>query len=131
MDNDKWSIDGEDEVNDDIFKHDEAIQRYLENPDAVVADFTGHRFIFRVEPGCITHSNIVDAEEIIRRTAVDFEYPFLGMDVMNDRIEVRIELSVNEAPLESAERFQKRLERAGIITELLYIGTLSKEQPKQ
>ena len=131
MDKDKWTTNDAEEENEDdsyIFKHDEAIERYLENPDTIIADFTGHRFIFKVEPGCITDSNIADVEGIIRDIAIDYEYPFLGMDVMNDRIEIEIEVSVNEAPLESAERFQNRLECAGIITKLLFIGTLSKDQ---
>ena len=63
------------------------------------------------------------------QSPINYEYLFHGMDVTSDRIEIEIEVSVNEAPLESAERFQKRLERAGIITELIYIGTLGKEQP--
>ncbi len=90
---------------------------------------TGHRFIFKVKSGYITDDSIADVEEVIRDTAINYEYPFHGMNVTSDRIEIRVEISVNEAPLESAERFQKRLERAGITTELIYIGTLGKEQP--
>lgn len=131
MDNDKWTIDDEDKEDENgnyVFKHDEAIERYLENPDAIITDFTGHRFIFRVESGYITDESIAEVEAVIRDTAINYEYPFHGMDVTNDRIEVKVELSVNEAPLESAQRFQKRLECAGITTELIYIGTLGREQ---
>ncbi len=127
---DKWSIDGEDEDNDDVFKHDEDIERFLNNPDAIIS-FFGCRFIFEVEPGCITNSSIADVEEIVRDTAIDYEYPLYGIDVTTDRIEIKIEVSVNEAPLDSAERFQKYFERAGIITELIYIGTFGKEQSTQ
>jgi len=127
---DKWSIDGEDEDNDDVFKHDEDIERYLSNPDAIIA-FFGCRFIFEVEPGCITNSSITYVEEIVRDIAIDYEYPLYGIDVTIDRIEIKIEVSVSEAPLDSAERFQKYLGRAGIITELIYIGTFGKEQSTQ
>ena len=126
MDNDdKFTIEGEDE--DPIFKHDEAIERYLKNPDAVIANFTGHRFIFKVTSGYITDDSIAGVEEVIRGTAIDYEYPLHGVDVTNDRIEIKVEVSVNEAPLESAERFQNCLERAGITTELVYTGTLGKQ----
>ena len=117
---DKWSIDGE----------DEDIERYLNNPDAIIA-FFGCRFIFEAEPGCITRGSIRDVEEIVRDTAIDYEYPLYGIDVTTDRIEIKIEVSVNEAPLDSAKRFQKYFERAGIITELIYIGTFGKEQSTQ
>ncbi|MFC1715535.1 hypothetical protein ACFL6S_17830 [Candidatus Poribacteria bacterium] len=126
---DKFTTEGDDEEEHPAFKHDEAVERYLRNPDSVVADFTGHRFIFKVASGYITDDGIVDVEEVIWDTAINYEYPFHGMDVTGDRIEIRIEISVNEAPLESADRFQKRLERAGITTELIYVGTLGKEQP--
>jgi len=111
-----------------VFKHDKAIERYLRNPDAVIADRTRYRFIFRVVSGHITDDTIPDIEAVIRDTATDFEYPFHGMDVAGNRVEVRIEVSVNEAPLDSAVRFQKRLEQAGTTTQLTYIGTLGKEQ---
>ena len=126
---DKFTIEGNDEDDDYIFRHDEAVERYLRTPDSVIADFTGHHFIFKVVSGYITDDGIADVEEVIRDTAINYEYPFHGMDVTGDRIEIKIEVSVNEAPLESAEIFQKRLERADIITELIYIGTLGKEQP--
>ncbi|MFC1714452.1 hypothetical protein ACFL6S_12355 [Candidatus Poribacteria bacterium] len=126
---DKFTIEGDNEDADSVFKHDEAIERYLKNPDAVIADFTGHRFIFKVESGYISDDSIADVEMVIRDTAINYEYPFHGMDITSDRIEIKVEISVNEAPLESAERFQKCLERAGITTELTYIGTLGKEQP--
>ena len=122
---DKQPIDGEDENNDDVFKHDEDIERYLNNPDAIIA-FFGCCFIFEVELGCITNSSITHVEEIVRDIAIDYEYPLYGIDVTTDRIEIKIELSVNEAPLDSAERFQKYFELAGIITELIYIGTFGK-----
>lgn len=125
---DKFTIEGDDEEENLVFKHDEAVERYLRDPDSVIADFTGHRFIFKVASGYITDDRIADVEEVIRDTVINYEYPFHGMDVTNDRIEIKIEVSVNEAPLESAERFQKRLEHAGITTELIYIGTLDKEQ---
>ena len=125
---DKFTIEGDDKDDNYIFRHDEAIERYLKNPDSVIADFTGHRFVFKVRSDYIPDDNMSDVEEIIRDTAINYEYPLLGADITNDRIEIRVEISVNEAPLESAERFQKRLERAGITTELTYIGTLSKEQ---
>lgn len=128
---DKFTIEGDDEEEHPLFKHDEAIERYLRNPDSVIADFTGHRFIFKVAPGHITDDGIADVEEVIWDTVFNYEYPFHGMDVTSDRIEIKVEVSVNEAPLESAERFQKCLERAGITTELIYIGTLGKEQPDQ
>lgn len=135
MDKDKRTIDDdedeESENNGYIFKHDESIERYLKNPDAIIAGFTGYRFILKVESGYITDSSLADVEKIITETAIDYEYPFLGMNITSDRIEIKIEVTVNEAPLESAERFQKRLERDGIITELLYIGTLGKEQSDQ
>jgi len=127
MNKDKWTVNGEDEGEDPVFKHDDAIERYLENPDAIIADFTGHRFILKVEPGCITGDSITDIENMIRDTAIDYEYPLHGIDITNDRIEIKVEVSVNEAPLESAERFQNRLEQAGVETELSYIGTLSKK----
>ena len=128
MDNDdKFTIEGDDEDEDPIFKHDEAIERHLKNPDSVIADFTGHRFVFKVTSGYITDDSIADIEKIIRGTAIDYEYPLHGVDVTNDRIEIEIEVSVNEAPLESAERFQNRLERAGIATDLVYTGTLGKK----
>ena len=125
MRKDKWSNDREDEENDYVFKHDEDMERFLNNPDAIIA-FIGCRFIFEVEPGCITNSSITGVEEIVRDIAIDYEYPLYGIDVTTDRIEIKIEVSVNEAPLDSAERFQKCFERAGIITELTYIGTFGK-----
>jgi len=129
MDKDnKFTIEGDNEDEHPVFKHDEAIERYLKNPDAVIADFTGYHFIFKVKSGYITDDSIANVEEIIRDTAINYEYPFHGMSVTSDRIKIRVEISVNEAPLESAERFQKRLERARITTELIYIGTLGKEQ---
>ena len=124
----KFTIEGDDGEEHPVFKHDEAVERYMRNPDSVIADFTGHRFIFKVVSGYITDDGIVDVEEAIRDTATDYEYPFHGMDVTGDRIEVKIEVSVNEAPLESAKRFQKRLDRLGVAIELVYIGTLGKEQ---
>lgn len=127
MDKDKWTIEGEDEDEDPVFEHDEAIERYLKNPDAIIADFTGHRFVFKVTSGYITDDSMTDIEKTIRDTAIDYEYPLYGVDVTNERIEIKVEVSVNEAPLESAGRFQRRLECAGVETELLYIGTLSKK----
>ena len=126
---DKFTIEGDDEDGDYTFKHDEAIERYLKNPDAVIADFNAYRFVFKVKPGYITDDSIADVEKVIRDIAINYEYPFHGMDVTSDRIEIKVEISVNEAPLESAERFQERLERAGITTKLIYIGTLGREQP--
>ena len=110
-----------------MFEHDEAIERYLKNPDAIITDFTGHRFVFKVTSGYITDGSITDIEKMIRDITIDYEYPFHGVDVTNDRIEIKVEVSVNEAPLECAERFQNRLGQAGAETELLYIGTLGKE----
>lgn len=124
---DKFTIEGEDEDNDYVFKHDEAIERYLNNPDAVIADFTGHRLVFGIRSGYITDDGIADVEDVIRDTVINYEYTFHRMNVTSDRIEVEIEISVNEAPLESAERFRKDLEQAGIDVELLFVGTLSKE----
>ena len=61
MDNDdKFTIEGDDEDEDPIFKHDEAIERYLKNPDSVIADFTGHRFVFKVTSGYITDDSIAE-----------------------------------------------------------------------
>ncbi len=123
---DKFTIESEDEDNDFVFKHDEAIERYLKNPDAVIADFTGHRFVFGIRSGYITDDDIADVEDVIRDTVINYEYTFHRMSVTSDRIEVEIEISVNEAPLESAERFRNNLKQAGIDTELLFIGTLSR-----
>ena len=128
MNKDKWTIEGEHENEDPVFEHNEAIERYLKNPDAIIADFTGHRFVFKVTSGYITDDSIADVEKMISDTAIDYEYPLHGVDVANDRIEIKVELSVNEAPLESAERFQNRLEQGGVETELLYIGTLGKKR---
>ncbi len=125
---DKFTIEGDDEEEHPVFKHDEAVERYLRSPDSVIADFTGHRFIFKVVSGDITDDGIADVEEVIWDTAIYYEYPFHGMDVTNDRIEIKLEVSFNEAPLDSAERFQKRLGDAGIATELIYIGTFGKEE---
>lgn len=127
MNKDKWPFDEDDEDNDDEDNHDEDIEEFLNNPDAIIA-FIGCLFIFRVAPGCITYNNITNVEEIVRDIAIDYEYPLHGIDVAINRIEVKIEISVNEAPLDSAERFQKDLDRAGIITELMFIGTFSKDQ---
>jgi hypothetical protein len=127
MDKDKWIIEGKDEHEDAVFEHDEAIERYLKNPDAIIADFTGHRFLFKVTSGYITDDSIQAVEAIIRDMAIDYEYPLHGVNVTNDRIEIKVELSVNEAPLECAERFHGRLEQADMETELLYIGTLGKK----
>lgn len=124
---DKFTVEGEDADNDDTFKHDESIERYLNNPDAVIADFTGHRFVFSIRSEYITDDGIADVEDVIRDTVINYEYTFHRMNVTSDRIEVEIEISVNEAPLESAERFQKNLEQAGIDTELQFVGTLSKK----
>ena len=57
-------------------------------------------------------------------TAIDFEYHLQGLDVTNERIEITIGITVNEPPLDIAKRFQDRLEHAGIITELTYLGTV-------
>ena len=125
---DKFIIEGDNEDSDYIFKHDEAIERYLKNPDAIIAHFNGHRFVFKAESGYIANDSIADVEKVIRDTAINYEYPFHGIDVTSDRIEIKVETSVNEAPLESAERFKKSLEYAGINTKLIYIGTLGKQQ---
>ena len=84
---DKFTIEGEDEDNDDTFKHDEAIERYLQNYD----------------------DGIANVEDVIRDTVINYEYTFHRMNVTSDRIEVEIEISVNEAPLGSAERFRNNL----------------------
>ena len=111
---------------DYIFEHDELIERFLENPDAIIAD-AAYRFILKVTSGYITDDSKAAIEEIIRGIATDYECPLHGIEVTNDRIEIKVEVSVNETPLESAERFQKGLEQAGVETELLYIGTLGKK----
>ena len=126
MNNDKWTVDGGSEETDDVFEHDEDIERFLENPDAIIA-FCGIRYIFKVESGCITDDAITDVEEIIRHTAIDYEYPLHGMNVMNDWIEVKVDISVEEPALKGAEVFQNRLKRAGITTELAYVGTFGRQ----
>ena len=91
-----------------------------------------HSALFiKVKSGYVTDDGIADVEEVIRDTAINYEYPFHGMNVTSDRIEIRVEISVNEAPLESAERFRKRLEQVGIATDLVFLGTLDKERPEQ
>ena len=135
MDKDKRRIDdesdGENEDNDRIFKHDEAIGTYLGSPDAIITSFIGYRFLFKVESGCITDSSIANVEKIVRDVAIDYEYPLCGLNVTPDRIEIQLRASIKEPPLASADRFQRRLKHAGIITEPLYIGTLSRRQPNQ
>jgi hypothetical protein len=126
MDNNEWPNDEEDEGDGDTFKYNEDIERFLENPDAIIA-FYAFRYIFKVEPGHITDDSIAHVEEIIRHAAIDYEYPFHGMDVTNDRIEVKVEISVTESALEGAEVFQKRLKCAGIGTELVYVETIGKQ----
>ena len=125
MDNNEWTTDEEDEDTGDIPKYDKDIERFLENPDAIIA-FYGFRYIFKVEQGHIADNSTADVEEIIRQAAIDYEYPLHGMNVMNDRIEVKVEISVRESALEGAEVFQNRLKRAGISTELVYVGTFGR-----
>lgn len=57
----------------------------------------------------------------------DYEYPLHGMNVMNDWIEVKVDISVEEPALKGAEVFQNRLKRAGITTELAYVGTFGRQ----
>ncbi len=116
MDND--SID-----EDDI---DEAVRRYLENPDMIIAEME-YQFIFKVKPGIITDRNISKVQKLIRDIATDYEYPLHFIDVSYERIEARLEISVNEAPLDSVNRFLKRMGKSGIDTEIMYIGTLRME----
>ncbi len=49
-------------------------------------------------------------------------------DVSYECIEIKLEISVNEAPLDSVNRFLESMGKAGIDAEIMYIGTLSMEQ---
>jgi hypothetical protein len=106
--------------NDDS-EHDEAIERFLENPDAIIT-CGWFRYILKVESGFI--ADVVGVEQMLYDTAIDFEYHLQELDVTNERIEITIGMTVNEPPLDIAKRFQDHLEHAGITTELTYIGTL-------
>lgn len=101
MKDDDWTIDGEDDKDDDyIFKHNEAIERYLGNPDTIIIAGGGYNFIFKTKPGYISSQNARDVEKIIRDTAIDYEYPFHRVSFVGNRIEVKVEVSLTEAPLE-------------------------------
>ncbi len=125
MDDNERIGDEEDEDNSDNLKHDEDIERFLENPDAIFA-FYGLHYIFEVQSGYISEDSIADVEEIIRHTAIDYEYPLHGMSVKSDLIEVKVDISVEESALDGAVVFQNRLKRAGITTELVYVATFGK-----
>ena len=103
---------------------DEQVRRFLENPDMIIAEVV-YQFIFRVNPGIITDGNISKVQKLIRDIAIDYEYPLHGIDVSYERIEVKLEISVNEAPLDSVNRFLEGMGKAGIDSEIMYIGTLS------
>jgi hypothetical protein len=114
------NINEENEGNENI-EHNEAIERFLENPDAVIA-CGWFRYILKVKSGCI--ADIAEIEQMLYDTAVDFEYYLQELDVTNERIEITIGMIVNEPPLDIAKRFQDRLENVGITTELIYLGTV-------
>ena len=116
MDNDSIDEDG----------IDEQVRRFLENPDMIIAEVE-YQFIFKVKPGIITDGNISKVQKLIRDIAIDYEYPLHGIDVSYERIEVRLEISVNEAPLDSVNRFMESMGKAGIDAEILFIGTLGME----
>ena len=101
-------------------EHDNAIERFLENPDAVITRGC-FRYLLKVKSGCI--ADISEVEQMLYDTATDFEYHLHGLDVTNERIEITIGMTVNEPPLDIAKRFQDRLENTGITTELIYLGT--------
>lgn len=101
-------------------EHDDAIERFLENPDAVITR-GWFRYLLKVKSGCI--ADISEVEQMLYDTATDFEYHLHGLDVTNERIEITIGMTVNEPPLDIAKRFQDRLENTGITTELIYLGT--------
>jgi len=112
-----------DSIEDDI---DEAVRRFLENPDMIIAEMV-YQFIFRVNPGNINDGNISMVQKLIRDIAIDYEYPLHGIDVSDERIEIKLEISVNEVPLDSVNRFLESMGKAGIDTEIMYIGTLRME----
>jgi hypothetical protein len=118
MDNNR-GIDEENEDNE--YSDNEAIERFLENPDAVIAR-GWFRYILKVKSGCI--ANIAEVEQMLYDTAIDFEYHLQGLNVTDERIEITIGVIVNEPPLDIARRFQDRLGHAGINTELIYVGTV-------
>jgi len=113
-----------DSIEDDI---DKLVRRYLENPDRIIAEMV-YQFIFRVKPGIINDGNISKVQKLIRDIAIDYEYPLHGIDVTYERIEIKLEISVNEAPLDSVNRFLESMSKAGIDTEILFVGTLRMEQ---
>ena len=113
---------GIDEENEDnVYSDNEAIERFLDNPDAVIAR-GWFRYILKVKPGCI--ADIAETEQILYDTVIDFEYHLQGLNVTNERIEITIGMIVNEPPLDIAKRFQDRLGHAGVTTELIYVGTV-------
>ena len=110
-----------DENNDNEYgEHDDAIERFLDNPDAVIAR-GWFRYFLKVKSGCI--ADISEVEQMLYDTATDFEYHLHGLDITNERIEITIGMTVNEPPLDIAKRFQERLEHVGVNTDLIYLGT--------
>jgi len=59
-------------------EHDNAIERFLENPDAVITRGC-FRYLLKVKSGCI--ADISEVEQMLYDTATDFEYHLHGLDV--------------------------------------------------